>query len=386
MIIKKVEIFPVTLSQKAAFSGGEKALGTTLGSWTVCRYVILKVHTDEGLVGISETPPWINVSREGQSSIVAIIRDYLGPIIVGKNPFNTEAIWAEMDRVCPGNASAKNAIDIALYDIMARSFNTPIYNLIGGKVREKIPLTGLVGLAGSIKEMVDYGEWWAAQGYRTIRFKIGMGLRKDEELIKTARKALGEEIRIRVDANQIYSPHEAVKVIRALEKYDIEAVEQPIVWYDFKGLSFINKSVVTPVMPHESLYDIHDVVRLIEEDAVGLFGLKIDRPGGITNAKKAIALAELHDIPCCIISSLDLGISTAGSMQIAGTLKKLDFACEATGQVLIEDDIVKEEICIENGFAIVPNKPGVGVEIDDAKLNKYSEGKVVVEEGAEIKS
>lgn len=375
----------MTIPRKVPVPGTNKGAGTTLGKWEVCRFVIAKVYTDEGVIGIGESPPWINVSREGQGSIVSIIKDYLAPIAIGKNPFNIEYIWSEMDRICPGNPMAKNVLDIAFYDIIAKTFNTPIYNLIGGKVRDTIPLTGIVGL-NTLSNMIKLGEWWAEQGYKTIRFKIGMGLEKDEELIKTARKALGKDIKIRVDANQIYRPHEAIKIIRALEKYDIELVEQPSAWYDLKGLSFINKSVHTPIMPHESLYDIYDVAHLIDYGAAGLFGIKLDRPGGITSAKKAFALAELHNIPCTVISSVELGISTSTSMQLAATLKRLDFACEASGPYTVADDIVKEGIKIENGFATVPDKPGVGVEIDEGKLNKYSEDYIVCDENTEIKS
>lgn len=383
--ITRVEVFPVTIPKNENLPGGKKGLNTTLGSWEVFRFVIVKVFSDEGVVGFGESPPWISVSREGQSSIVSIIKDYLAPIVIGKDPFKIEYIWSEMDRICPGNTMAKTALDIALYDIIAKVFNTPIYNLLGGKTREKVPLAGMVGF-DTLDNMVKLGEWWVKSGYNTIRFKIGMGLEKDVELIKTARKALGDKVKIRVDANQKYKPHEAIKIIRRLEEYNIEAVEQPIAWFDLKGLSLINKSVHTPIMPHESLYDIYDVVRLIDYDAASLFGLKLDRPGGITNAKKAIALAELYNIPCTVISSMELGVSTSASMQLAATLRSMDFACEASGSIFIADDIVKEGIEIDNGFARVSDKVGVGVELDEKKLKKYSESVIICDEDSELKS
>jgi len=383
MKVEKIEVFPVTIPFKQAAPLTEGA-GTALGSWSVCRFVVVKMYTNEDIIGIGEAPPWVNVSREGQGAIVSTIRDYLAPIIIGKDPFNIEEIWKEMDRVAPGNPQAKTAVDVGLYDIMGKALNIPMYKLIGGLMRDKIPLTGIVGL-DSITKMVKTAEKWTSEGYETIRLKIGMGLNKDEELLKTARESLGDKIKIRVDANQIYRPHEAVKIIKTLENYNIEIVEQPVAWYDLKGLSFVNKLVNTPLMPHESLYDIYDVVHLIDADAVSVFGFKMDRPGGITNAVKARTLAELNDIPATVISSIELGINTAASMQFAATIKRMDFACEASGPIVIADNIVKNPIEIKDGFAKVPKGIGIGVEIDEDKLKKYSEGLIICE-NTEIKS
>ena len=181
------------------------------------------------------------------------------------------------------------------------------------------------------------------------------------------------QIKIRVDANQAYRSKEAIRVIKTLKKYNLELVEQPVAWWDVVGLSEVRKAVDTPIMPHESLYNIIDAKRLVEMRAVDLFGLKLDRPGGITNAKIAYHLAELHNIPCTVISSIELGISTSASIQFAATFKSLEFACEASGSVIISDDVVKQQVKIQNGFAEIPTGQGLGVELDEQKLSKYCE-------------
>lgn len=381
--ITKVEIFPVTIQKTQNLTGVEKNVipGSSLGTWQYCRFVVAKVHTDEGAIGLGESPPWLPVSREAQSSIVAIIKDYLAPAVMGENPFNIVDLSRKMEKVCPGNPMARNVLDMAFYDIVAKAFNTPLYNILGGKVRDRIPLTGLVGFS-TVPNMVKSAGWWFNKGYRTIRFKIGRGLGIDEELMAALRKEFGDQLNIRVDVNQAYGTRDAIKLINMLEEYDVECVEQPTAWHDLRGLSHINKTVRMPVMLHESVYDIYDIVNLIEHDAVSLLGLKLDRPGGISNFKKAVALSELYNIPCTVISSQELGISTAASMQLAATLKKLDFACEATGPLMIEDDIVMESIKIEDGYAIVPDGVGVGVELDEEKLKKYSEYVVVCDESS----
>lgn len=381
MKITRIEIHPITIQKTQNLTGVERNVtpGSALGTWQYCRFVVASVYTDEGVIGLGEAPPWLPVSREAQSSIVAIIKDYLAPTVMGENPFDIERLSMKMEKVCPGNPMARCVLDMAFYDIVAKALNTPLYNILGGKVRDKIPLTGLVGF-NDVPGMVESARWWMDKGYKTIRFKIGRGLGMDEELMKALRQAFGDELKIRVDVNQAYGTRDALKLINMLEEYDVECVEQPTAWHDLRGLSLINKSVCTPIMLHESLYDIYDVVNLIDYEAVSLLGLKLDRPGGISNLKKAVTLGELYNIPCTIISSQELGISTSASMQIAATLKKLDFACEATGPLMIEDDIVKENIIIEDGHAIITDGIGVGVELDENKVKKYSEGTIVCDE------
>jgi L-alanine-DL-glutamate epimerase-like enolase superfamily enzyme len=130
-------------------------------------------------------------------------------------------------------------------------------------------------------------------------------------------------------------------------------------------------------MPHESLYDIQDAKRLIRDRAVDLLGLKLDRPGGITNARVAYKMAELFNIPCTVISSVELGISTSAAMMFAASLKTLEYACEASGTMTISDDVVREPLVLKNGCAEVPTGPGLGVELDEKKIDKYNQGTVI---------
>lgn len=381
MKITKIEIYPVTISKTRNLPGAEhgKIAGSALGTWEYCRFVVAKVFTDTGVVGYGEAPPWLAVSREAQSSIVKILQDYLAPAVMGMDPFNIVAVNMKMERCCPANPMARCVIDMAMYDIVAKTLNQPLYNIIGGKIRDRIPLCGLVHY-GEIPDMITQTHWWKGMGYGTIRLKMGRGIKQDEQVMAAMRKEFGDDLKIRVDINQAYSVNQAKKFLDVMEQYDVELVEQPVHYRDFDGMAEVSHHGHTPIMAHESLYDIYDAVDLIKKGAIGLLGLKLDRPGGISNALKGIALGELFNIPCSMISSEELGVSTAASMHLAATIKKLDFAGEATGPLLIEDDIVKEKVRIEDGCALVPEGPGFGVEIDDEKLNYYCEGMVSCDE------
>ena len=380
MKITKVEV----MATDVPFKGSQENVGEiALGKWRTCRFVIVKVHTDEGIVGHGESAPFARLSQLGQKPIVDVLLDYLAPAVIGKNPFNLEEIWRAMDRATPYAAQAKGAIDMALYDIMGKKTGMPAYNFLGGAVRKEIPLQAIVTL-DTLDNMKQASLNWVDKGFKTIRIKLGQGdLKKDIKLVHEIRKAVGDDVKIRVDPNQAYSVKEALKMIPVLEEHDIEIYEQPVLWSDLDGLAQINAATTIPVMPHEAMSSIHDVKALIDHKAVSLFSIKTDRPGGLTKARITRDLAELYNIPCVVMSSVELSVSTFASMQFASTLKDLNFACEASGVYEIED-IADSTDRIVNGNFIVPDGPGFGVEPDDEKLKYYTKQTWVCDESSAV--
>jgi muconate cycloisomerase len=144
-----------------------------------------------------------------------------------------------------------------------------------------------------------------------------------------------------------------------------------VAWHDLTGMGIVARSVHTPIMAHETLLDRFDALHLIEAGGVGVFGLKLDRPGGFNNVKKVNALAELNNLPCFMCSSIELGISTAAAAHLAVSQKNMKLACEFSGPQTIRDDIVKNPIPIVDGYARPWDAPGLGVELDEKKLEKY---------------
>lgn len=380
MKITKVEV----MATDVPFKGSQENVGEiALGKWRTCRFVIVKVHTDEGIVGHGESAPFARLSQLGQKPIVDVLLDYLAPAVIGKNPFNLEEIWRAMDRATPYAAQAKGAIDMALYDIMGKKTGMPAYNFLGGAVRKEIPLQAIVTL-DTLDNMKQASLNWVDKGFKTIRIKLGQGdLKKDVKLVHEIRKAVGDDVKIRVDPNQAYSVKEALKMIPVLEEHDIEIYEQPVLWSDLDGLAQINAATTIPVMPHEAMSSIQDVKALIDHKAVSLFSIKTDRPGGLTKARITRDLAELYNIPCVVMSSVELSVSTFASMQFASTLKDLNFACEASGVYEIED-IADSTDRIVNGNFIVPDGPGFGVEPDDEKLKYYTKQTWVCDESSAV--
>lgn len=380
MQITKVEI----LATDVPFKGSQENVGEIfLGKWQLCRFVVVKVHTDEGIVGYGESAPFARTSQMGQKPIMDTLADYVAPAVMGMDPFQVEAIWKAMDRAAPYAAQAKGAIDMALYDIMGKKTGMPAYNFMGGLVRREIPLQAIVTI-DTLDNMKKASLRWVEQGFGTIRIKLGLGeLKKDIQLVREIRKAIGDSVRLRVDPNQAYSLKDALKMIPVLEENDVEIYEQPISWSDLDGLAQINASTHIPVMPHESMSSIYDVKELMDRKAVSLFTLKTDRPGGITKARITRDLAELYNIPCVVMSSVELGISTFASMQFAATLKQMDFACEASGPYEIEDIAVGSNRIVNGAFQ-VPDGPGFGVEVDEERLRRYTKQTLVCDQSCRV--
>lgn len=371
MKITKIEIIPVNIP----FT---RVLKTALGDWDTAEYVFIRIYTDAGIVGLADVPPWIATSRTSQGSIVEIIRRHIAPGILGLDPFQVERAWDLMELCAPGNPMAASLIDMAIFDIMGKALKTPVYNLLGGVFREKVPIAGIVGL-DETETMVRECQKWVDLGAQAIRIKVGLGLEKDLKNAEAVRKAIGEKIKLRVDCNQAFTRNEAIKVVNALDEFDLELAEQPVAWSDLKGMGIVAQSVRTPIMPHESLLDRFDAVHLIEYGGAGVFGLKLDRPGGFVNVRKVDALAELNNIPCFMCSCMEFGISTAAAAHLAVSQKNMKLACEFSGRQTITDDIVRNPIPIVDGYAKPWDEPGLGIEVDEEKLEKYGRKPIICE-------
>lgn len=372
MEINRIDIIPVKVPRSRSLSlatYGQLGVGTL-------DFVLTKVHTDEGIYGVGECPPLPPLSPESQPVIVAMIREWLAPQLLGEDPFDIERIWEKMDFAAPTYPMSKAALDIALYDIMGKALDVPVYKLLGGLYQKRFPLVGLVGI-GTEEEITADALKYVEEGYTGLRLKIGP--KRDVENVRALREKLGDDVTIRVDCNQCYSTHEAIRVIKAIEEYEVELVEQPTVWWDFKALSDVARAVDTPIMPHESSFQLSDVKALIDLGAVGVLGLKTYRPGGgLTNARRLLDTAKLMGIPCLLHDDVELGVSLAAATHfIAARGRDIKYKCELSGfPEWISDDVVTPPLMIEGGYAEVPDGPGLGVDLDDDKIERYSTGTI----------
>ena len=284
--------------------------------------LIVKITAEDGTSGYGEAPPTAVITGDTKESIEAAIRGYIAPAIRGMDLDELPSIMEKMEKSIAKNTSAKAAVDIALYDLYGKYKKKPLFRLLGegepSAVKTKLE-TDLTISVNETEEMVRDSVRAAEQGFRILKVKVGKGGAKDVERIRAIRQAVGEDVRIRVDANQGWTREEAVRTICAMEDAGakIELVEQPISCHDFKGMKYVTEKVSTPILADESVFSYEDAVRIIEEHGADYLNIKLMKTGGIHEALRICDAAEKNQIKCMIGCMLESKVSVSAGAHLA---------------------------------------------------------------------
>lgn len=331
------------------------ALGTSI----VSRNVVIKILTDENIVGWGEASPSRRITGETVESTIYAIKNYLKPILIGKDPTCVNDIFREIDENLQGHTSAKAAVDMALYDILGKNFNLSLYKLLGSS-RNTIVTDITIGIK-SPEKMAKSAVEFVDRGFRILKIKVGTDPLEDVERVKAVRDVVGDKIIIRVDANQGWTPKQAVKTIRKMEKYGIELVEQPVPWWDLDGMAFVREKVDTPIAADESVHSPVDALRLVKSKAADIINIKLMKCGGVNKALKIANIAEAADVELMIgcMGESTLGITGAAHFAAAtNSIKYIDLDSD----LLLKDNIViKGGATIDKDKRFLPSYPGLGI-------------------------
>ncbi len=368
--------FPAFVREAMLSSGGLGMMIPAEEEWLGGDFVICRLTAEDGTVGLGEQFVWLPETGVSPGQIIAAIKDALYLYVLGESPFNLEHIRFRMHNNVAHNETAKGLIDMAAWDLMGRIAKRPVCSLIGGGAGASVPMGVLIPLMDS-ETMSALALDFKKTGVRTFRFKLGRGIAEDVRIISSARERLGETARFRVDYNQAYSPDMAVRAIRAIEPFGIDVAEQPVRAFDWLGMAHVQKHVTTPLMAHEGCFSLNDIVTLIEMNAIRVVGINTERPGGITDALRAMTYAEMRGLGI-VIHNQTLGIASAAQIHLAAArLNSLGHDPELFGHIMLEDDLIVDPIDYGNGKAKVPSGEGWGVELDEAALEKYAAGETV---------
>jgi L-alanine-DL-glutamate epimerase-like enolase superfamily enzyme len=366
MKISKIEAIPFRIPLK-------KTTKWATGTQAAAEHILVKIHTDEGLIGIAEAPPRPTIYGESIQSIKFAIDQWLGPMIIGINPFKIEAIWDKFNTIV-WNPTAKAAIDMALHDIIGKMLNLPCYKLFGYWT-DKIQLSWCVNL-NPIKEMVEEAkEMVEKYGFKALKLKVGIDPKKDIEMVKTMRKEMGDEIFLYVDANQGYDPFTAIRVIRAITEYGIAFVEEPCPVWDKRARRMVSEKIDIPLMGDESCFTPLDVLREIELGFLRVVLIKTARTG-FTLSKKIIHLCEQAGIRNLHGMQGDTSVGTLSSAHLCAGFKNTSFyyPSDLSFFLLLTDDFLKKPIIIKDGYLHLTDDPGLGIVIDDKKFERFQTG------------
>jgi L-alanine-DL-glutamate epimerase-like enolase superfamily enzyme len=385
MKITKVEAIPLSIPKRVW-------LKTSRGQWgnTV---TVVRLTTDEGIVGIGDGGHAMPIHYyETQGTIMDLVANWFGPMLLGENPFNIEKIIHKMDRLVGHNWIAKTGIDYALYDIKGKALGVPLYELLGGRTREKARLCWLVAALedlsdtkqadACIKGAVDA----VAAGYHSLKIKVALGNPDDDiERVRLIREAVGPKVPIHVDANQGWIPAIAIPTIRKMEKYDLFGVEQPVPDWDIQGLVKIHNAVDVPIIADEVARSTEGAINVIRHDAADMFVLHLSKAGGLFKSQQYVAIAEAAGMPVLLGIMVTGGIEHAANAHLAVALDWLGITPHhCIGPLLLwggfdthhiqQDklDCVKGGYArIEKGFLYPPEGNGLGVELEEEKISKW---------------
>lgn len=337
-------------------------------------YLLVRIEGSNALEGWGEAaflggPTW---SEEGVESAYAVVENYIGPFLIGKDFTRVEELRHLMDRLVRGNHFALAAVEMALFDLLGKTRNLPVYDLLGGKIRDQVPLSWSLASGTTAAEIKEAEEMQKTGGF-IFKFKTGL-LRPEQDIerVKAIRQSLGNEVKLRVDANQGWDRYTAIQAIRGMEPYNLDFVEQPVPRNDIDSLEAIAKKVNVPLLADESLGSLQDAIQLVKRDAVGMFGIKLTKAGGFLGSKRLAAIAEGANFPCYVGCMIETGIGNAAYLHFAVSTPVVTMGCELFGPLLIADTITEEEPIYRNGHIVLEDgKPGLGITINEKQVTKY---------------
>ena len=361
MKITHVEAIPVRVPRPQPFQ-------SSLGTHQASENAVVLIHTDAGLTGIGEASSIWDRRGRGESEA---INGLLADVLCGLDPRRIREIADRMDQLLHRSFPAKAGIEMALYDLVGKACDVPVYQLLGGQVRDRVLLSHSLSM-GDPEAIAAQAQSLVAQGYKTLKAKIGRDLRADLAVLAAVRGAIGNEIVLRVDANMGWSSaKEAVRSIEAISDFDLELVEQPLAADDLEGLRFVRERVSLPIMADESVWTPADALNCVRHQAVDVFNVYVSEAGGLGAAARIFAIAEAARLPCIIGSMPELGIGTAAQAHLAFAMPNLGYASDVNGCVYHSGDVIREKLPIADGYILPPAGPGLGVTLDEDALAEY---------------
>jgi L-Ala-D/L-Glu epimerase len=355
--IKDVEIYYNDIKLIEPFT---ISLGTVYSS----NGVLIRILTDGGIIGIGESCPFQPITGETQLTNIEVARN-LREMFKGKDPLAIESANKLIGPFLHSNPSIAAAFDMAFYDILGKVAGLPVFRLLGGdKTTFEADIT--IGI-DTPEKMARTAKEDIAKGYRTLKLKIGQDPDVDVARIQAVREAIGSDYSIRVDANQGYSVPQAVYALRHAEKFKIQYCEQPVLFSDIAGLKQVREESPIPIMADEALFFPADAIKLIKADACDYFNIKLMKAGGITNALKISIIAEAANIRCMLGCMNESRIGLTAAAHVHGAQKNIIFA-DLDGFTGLAIDPVIDGMTVKNGIATIPEKPGLGADIDPVFL------------------
>jgi muconate cycloisomerase len=344
-------------------------------SVTAQSYVIVELRLANGAEGIGEAatlggPRW---SEESVESIKATIDAYLAPALIGAPADRFEAARIRMDAAAKRNNAAKAAIESALFDAVGKTLGVPAVQLLGGAVRESMPVLWTLASGDPAQEIEEAEQKLAARLHDTFKVKIG-AQSADADLARLRRiaGALVGRASLIVDANQAWDETTAMRCLPVLAELGVRLVEQPLPAWNLAGMARLRARSTVPLMADECVFTAHDMLDVARAAAADIVSLKLVKHGGLIATRSVAAVAEATGIGLYGGCLLESSIGAAAHLQVFAGLRELAWGCEHFGPQILVDDLVDEPLRFADFRIHLPAGPGLGVTLDQDKLRRYA--------------
>ena len=362
--IEQVEVFGVAMPLIGTFTSAGISKQAT-------KCVVVRLTASDGTVGVSSIEPSAAAKSPGTAAELAVaIRERIAPAVVGLDPTNINRLIELLDGLITMQPGAGAAVEMACVELASRIQGVPLYTYLGGAIQTDVQFNGWIGELPPEEAAAEARRWLKA-GFRSAKIKVGSGVEADHDRVAAVRDAVGSAMKLRMDANMQYDADTSLKLCRLVKKYDMQLFEQPAHLRDLAGLARVRREGGIPVMADESVSDHASLIAVIKADAADFVKFGIKQAGGILRASRMLATAEAAGIPVVIGHGFGLDPSTLAEIMLAASSRNVLPGLECVGPLKVKDTVATTRLDISSGSLPLPDGPGLGISLDENKLEKY---------------
>ena len=323
--------------------------------------IVVRIRTDDGASGWGGAPATAVITGDTHGSIVDAVRHYIAPKLIGREIADHNRNISLVQSALERNTSAKAAVEIALYDLFGQLHGAPTYQLLGGG--DPVVSTDITISVDYIDKMVADSISAVERGFSALKIKVGKDIGVDIERVRAIHAAVEGRALLRLDANQGWTPKQAVFALQALEDSGVhlELVEQPVKARDLSGLKFVTERVHTPVMADESVFGPSEVIELIRMRAADIINIKLMKTGGLSGAIQIADIAAVHAMECMMGCMLESSVSVAAAAHLAAAKSQVITKIDLDGPSLCSHDPVISDTVFNEAEITLGTRPGFGV-------------------------
>jgi len=353
----EIFLFDIPLTSPFRIAIGEMSAATDL---------LVRVRTDQGVVGLGEACPFPPITGETQATNAAAARA-IRDMVVGRDPLAVDDLLRRIGPLVHANPSAVAAFDMAFHDILGQVAGLPLFRLLGGT--KSVFETDITTSLDTIEKMTTESKRYADMGYKNLKVKVGLDPDEDVARLTAIRRAIGPKVAIRIDANQGWTVPQAIYALRKMEPLAVEFCEQPVRDSDHDGMRAVRAQSPISIMADESLYGPADAIALIRAEACDSLNIKVMKAGGLLNSIRIAHIADAANMRCMVGCMLETRLALTAAAHVVASQANIVYA-DLDGNSEHEIDPIIDGIKVEAGTLTLPEKPGLGCGVDPAFVKK----------------